>query len=250
MSFIAGYKTELFKLLAKKKYVVFFIISALICVFVILTQFIIAKLSHSALNLRVNNFPVMVLPFFAEVLTPLIMFMAASDSIGSEIADNTIKATLLRPINRFKLLSVKLLACFTVAGGLFLAVFAAATVMDLLANGPAGFTKYFIYNLGAYVMDLLPMILLVLMAAIINLISNSTTLAMFLCILIYAILKFFGYFFGAANGIFFTSYLQWHKLWIGNSLPFHAMISKICLLIGYGVVMYSYCYYIFDKKDY
>ncbi len=248
-SFIAGYKSELSKLLAKKKYIVFLIISVLICVCTILSQLLIALVSHDSVSYRVNNFPIMMLPFFAEILIPLIIFMAVSDSIGTELADNSIKAMLLRPINRFKLFTAKLLACFTVSGALFLAVLISSTVIDFIVNGPSGFQRYFIYNLGSYIMDLLPMILLALMAALINLVSKGTTLAMFLCILIYAIMKFFSYFIGITDGMLFTSYLQWHKLWIGSTLPFHALISKICLLIGYGTVMFSAGYYLFDKRD-
>lgn len=249
MSFIAGYKVELAKLLAKKKYLVFFIISVLICAATLSSQIVIALISHEELSFRINNFPIMMLPFFAEILIPLIMFMAVSDLFGSEFADNTIKAMLLRPINRFKLMTAKLLACFSVAGILMLGVFFSATIIDLIVNGAGGFVKYFIFNLGSYIIDLLPMILLAIMAALINLVSKGTTLAMFLCILIYAVMKYCSYFIGITDGMLFTSYLQWHKLWIGNTIPFHALISKICLLIGYGTIMFSITYYIFDKKD-
>lgn len=249
MSFIAGYKAEVYKLFAKKKYLVFFIISVLICAATISSQLVISVVSHEELSYRINNFPVMMLPFFAEVLIPLIIFMAVSDLFGAEFADNTIKAMLLRPINRFKLMTAKILASFSIGGILMMGVFLTATIIDLAVNGADGFRKYFIYNTASYIIDLIPMLLLAIMAALINLLSKGTTLAMFLCILIYAVLKYCSYFIGITDGMLFTSYLQWHKLWIGNTIPFHALISKIALLIGYGTVMFSAAYYVFDKKD-
>ncbi|MCH5185662.1 MAG: ABC transporter permease [Oscillospiraceae bacterium] len=249
-SFIAGYKAELSKLTAKKKYIVFLIIAVLICIFNIFAQSLVAFISHDEISLKINNFPILMLPFFAEVLIPLIIFMAVSDSFGTELADSTIKAMLFRPITRLKLMTAKMLACLSVAAGLFLAVLIASTALDVIINGGGGLRKFFIYNLGSYITDLIPMILLIFMAALINLLSRGTTLAMFLCVLIYALLKFFGYFIGMTDGILFTSYLQWHKLLIGNTIPFHALISKIALLCGYGAVMFPACYFFFDKRDF
>lgn len=248
-NFMAAYKIELSKLIAKKKYIVFLIIAVLICVCNMSSQFIISIISDNELSISLNNFPLMMLPFFAEIFIPLISFMAVTDSIGAEFGDCTIKAMLLRPVNRFKLFTAKILASFTVSAILFMAVLFTATILDFFVNGADGFKKYFLFNVGSYIVDLIPMIIIVIMGALINLLAKGTTLSMFLCILIYAILKYCSYFIGITDGILFTSYLQWHKLWIGNALPFNALISKITLLLGYASVMFCGGYYLFDKKD-
>jgi len=249
MSFFTGYKIETSKLLAKKKYIVFLIISVIICLCCISSQFVIAQLSDEDISIRVGNFAMLMLPFFVEIFIPLIIFMASADLVSTEIYDHTIKAMLFRPISRFKLIAAKTAACFSVSGGIFIGVLIACTVIDLFVNGAGGFRKYFLLNVGSYMVDLIPLLLIVIMAVLINLISKSASLAMFMCILVYAVLKYCGYFTGF-DGLVFTSYLQWHKLWIGAAIPFGAMIGKITLLLGYAVVMFSAAYYLFDKRDY
>ena len=72
---------------------------------------------------------------------------------------------------------------------------------------------------------------------------------MFLCIIIYICLKLAGVYFTGLSGLVFTGYMQWHKLWLGAGMPVGTMISRVALLLGYGITFTSVGYYIFRFKE-
>jgi len=121
------------------------------------------------------------------------------------------------------------------------------TILESVSGGSlSGFWSSF----GSYLLDVIPLISLVLMAVFINQLTKSSSLTMFLCILIYAILYILGIIFPTASGLFFTGYMQWHKLWLGSTIPFGAMLSKIGILCGYSLVFAGAGFYLFDRRDF
>ncbi|MCX7715388.1 MAG: ABC transporter permease [Clostridia bacterium] len=246
----ASYRNELDKLFVNKKYTVFLVIGILICMGKIGVLWAVGAVSKGTVNLKISNLALEMLPFFAEVLVPLVVFMAATDLMCTEIQDNTMKAMLLRPVSRFKLLISKTLAAFTVGAVNFIVILIACTVLEAIFGDASKLWGYVGNNAAAYLIDLIPLFVLVLMAMLVNLISKSSTLAMFLCFLIYAVMKYCNYFVIWAGSALFTSYSQWHKLWIGTAIPFSAMSSKIFLLIGSAIVFFTAAYYLFDKRDF
>jgi ABC-2 type transport system permease protein len=247
--FIANFKNELYKLSTKKKYVVFAIIGILICLFKVLSAWVVTKLSRGMIPLQIEGMAMGMLPFFAEILIPLMMFMAVTDLFCSEFHDNSIKAVLMRPISRSKVMLSKIFACFTMAIIQFAVVFVTCTLLEAIFGTPAKLGESFLVSLSSYAIDLVPLFVLILMAVLINMLTKGSTLAMFLCFLVYALMKYCNYFVPSLSAMLFTSYNQWHKLWIGSRLPFHAMISKILLLVGSGILFYTGGYYLFDKKE-
>ena len=71
---------------------------------------------------------------------------------------------------------------------------------------------------------------------------------MFLSILLFIGFNVLGIFWSNASGLLFTGYMQWHKIWLGTTLPFSALFPKIALLFGYGMVFFSGGYYLFLKR--
>lgn len=248
-TFLSSYKIELYKLTLKKKYIVFAVFGILFCLFRVGAMWLVSLLSQGELALRLSNLALEMLPFFAEVFIPLIIFMAVTDAFASEIQENTLKAMLVRPVTRFKLMLSKALACFTVGAVIFMAIFLASTILELIFGSPVKLGEYVLKNIGAYAIDLVPVFVLVLMAILINMICRTPTLAMFVCFLTYAVMKYCNFFVPSVNNILFTSYNQWHKLWIGSALPLHALSAKIFLLIGSALVFFTTAYHLFDKND-
>lgn len=248
-TFLASYKIELCKLFAKKKYIVFTVIGVIICFVRVCTSWVSSLISEGVFELKLSNMALEMLPFFAEIFIPLIVFMAVSDLFSSEFHDNTIKAMLIRPVTRFKLMLSKSLACFSVGAVIFIAIYIASTVFETIFGSRERLSEYLLMNLGAYLIDLVPVFVLVLMSVLVNVICKTPTLSMFVCFLTYAVMKYCNYFVPTVNNILFTSYNQWHKLWLGSAIPAHAMSAKIFLLIGSAIIFTTTAYYLFDKKD-
>lgn len=239
-------KNEITKLAGKKKYLVLFIIAILICGGRVGVNQIISRLSGEAI--KTSNIIMEMFPFFAEIYVPLIVFMAVTDLVSTEICDLTIKATLMRPVSRFKVVSAKIIASFLMGTVFYAGVFVSCAILQAVFGSVD--LAYISKSLGAYIIDLVPLFVLTLFANMINLLSKTPTLSMFLSIVAYALMKYCNYFSPMLNTMFFTSYMQWHKLWIGAMIPFGALSVKIGIITGSAVLLYTAGYMLFDKKEY
>lgn len=238
-------RNEFFKLISKKKYFIILIISVLICIGRLGSSILISALSYGSITLK-SNMILEMMPFCAEIVVPLLVFMAVTDLFSSEVQEDTMKADLLRPVSRFKVLTSKAIASFLIGALCFAVFFITCLILQLISKTPFDALSSF----AAYVIDLIPIFALVFLAIVINLISKSPSLAMLLCIGIYALFKYLNYFVSPLGQLIFTAYAQWHKLWLGQLLPFNAMISKIGVLLGSILILYTVSYIIFDKKDF
>ena len=61
--------------------------------------------------------------FVFDILVPLIIFMAVTDLFASEVQEDSMKASLLRPMTRFKVMTSKSLAVFVLGCMVTLAMF-------------------------------------------------------------------------------------------------------------------------------
>jgi ABC-2 type transport system permease protein len=243
---LAGTVNEFQKLLAKKKYIVFFIIEISICVLILLIESALNRVSAGIIEFGAVDMSLMMLTFFIQVYVPLIIFMASCDTFSSEIQDGTVKAVLMRPVSRLKIFLSKITAVMLLAVAYLASLFLVTILLEALFSG--GIRSFWV-SFGAYILDIVPLFILVLMAVFINQLTKSPTLAMFMLILIYALLSIVGIFIPQLSGLLFTGYSQWHNIWIGQTIPFMPMLSKIGLLAGYGAVFMSGAYYLFDRRE-
>lgn len=244
----ANYLNELYKLAVKKKYIVFIILAVLICFFKVGMSWAVNAVSKGELTLRASNISMTMLTFFAELYIPLISFMAVTDLFCTEFHDDTIKAVLMRPVSRWKIMVTKLAAAATVCALYYIVVFIACTVLEFIFGTPSA--ARIAASFGSYILDIIPLCVVMLMTVLVNMITKSTTLAMFLSIIVYAFFKAVYIFGGGFGGMLFTSYMQWHKLWIGVTLPVAALIMKIGILAGWGVILYTASYMLFERKEF
>lgn len=240
-------KNEYFKLLRRKKYLVFLIIEVAICVAALFIQVAANGFTDGRVQLNMGNLSLTMLTFFIMIYIPLVVFMAAGDLFSAEMGDNSIKAVLVRPISRGKVFFSKTLAVVLVAAHYLVALLIVTTIIQIISNGSA---SGFFASLCAYLLDILPMIVLVFMAVALNQMGRSGSMSMFLCILVYAIFYIVGILVPVTYGLFFTGYMQWHKLWLGAPMPIVAMLPKIGILLGCGLVFGGLGYYIFEKRDF
>ena len=238
-------KNEFYKLMSKKKYFIVLIIAVIICVGRFGGGMLIAKLSGGKMVIKTNMLLEM-LPMCTDIFAPLAIFMAVTDLFASEIQEDTMKSSLLKPVSRFKALTSKALAAFWMSVIYFTVLFAACMVLQIVSKSPFGI----FHSLAAYAIDLIPLFALIFMAVLINLISKSSSLAMLLCIAVYALFKYMNYFVSGIGALVFTAYSQWHKLWLGVQLPFRTAAPKVGILFGSILILYVLSYIIFDKKDF
>ena len=243
--FWACFLNEWTKLAHRKKYWVLLILGAGVSLLVTLGKIFLGNLSRGSLDFSFVSSAMSLAGLFLNFWVPLISIMAVCDLFASEFQDLTIKATLLRPVHRFKVYTAKIGAVAALALLYLMGLLLISGVMDLLAGG--GISGFF-YAFAAYLLDWIPMMILILMAAFLNQCQKGSTMTMFLCIIVYIGLFVAGIAIPNLSGLLFTGYLTWHSLWLGHMLPLGAMLSKITLLLGYGMVFFSGGYLLFLKR--
>ncbi|MBE6033070.1 ABC transporter permease [Aminipila sp.] len=250
-TFIASLQNELMKIFARKKFFVLLIIEILICLLSGGVNYLIGKASAGAVStsLMLSNMPMNMLSFFIQIYIPLMIFMASCDLFTSEVQDGTIRASFMRPVSRFKLYASKI-AAITIMAVIYLAVlFILTTAMKLMGGAGIASAASVAESFFAYFLDIFPLIVVVLFAAMLNQLLNSPSLSIVICVIIYIGLYILGIVVPQASGLMFTGYSEWHNLWLGVTLPFMTMISKIGLLLGYGLVFGCIGYYLFERKE-
>lgn len=244
--FLLNTKSELSKLLNKKKYLVITILSALIGLLRLGGSMLIAKVSQGELVIK-GNLTASMLSFVTDILVPLVVFMAVTDLFSSEMQEDTFKASLMRPLTRFKVMLSKCAGVWILSCAVMLVMFVVCFIMQLASGNGLGGTWHMLL---AYLIDMIPVIALIGMALLINMISKSPTLAMLLCIVVYIFFKYLNLYVSPYGQMIFTAYSQWHKIWLGSTLPIGALTSKLGILFGSVLILYTTSYIILDKKDF
>jgi len=247
----ASYRNELTKLLRRKKYIVFLIIGAIICLLwagiASLAAGAIGNFGGVAINLTPT--PMGALGFFLQILIPFLIFMGATDLITVEAAEGTMKGMICRPVERWKLYTAKLLAIMTYAIMYLAMVFVVSFILNQIFGRPLGLADFAI-TLSAYMLTIPPLAVLAAFAALIALSGRSGSLTMLLLIAAYLAMNVLPVIFPIFAELLFTSYLGWHRLWIGALPAGTRLLQIIIILFGYGVVFFTAGSLIFDKKEY
>ena len=250
-SFIASYKNEWAKLVARKKYLVFLCIGLGLClIWTGLGQFVSNFIKEQGgFSLSLTPTPMGALPFYLQILIPFLMFMGVTDLITVESSDNTMKAMICRPVERWKLYFSKILAVVTYAAVYLACIFVICTVLNQVF-GKAHSVSELLTALASYAMTLIPLAILASFAAFVALLGKSGTLTMFLLLLAYLLLSVLPVFFPILTEMLFTSYLSWYRLWIGALPSVSKLIHMLLIVLGYGVVFLTAGSLLYDRKGY
>ncbi len=239
-------KSELYKLLIRKKYIVITAIGALVCILRLGGNVLIAKVSGGEVVIK-SNLIMEMMGFITDILIPIIIFMAVTDLFANEVQEDTMKASLMRPLTRFKVMTSKSLAAFFLGCAVLLAMFVVCFIIQIISGNSLAAVPH---TLAAYIIDMIPIFAIVSMAVLANMLVKSPTLAMLLCIAAYAVFKYMNYYVSPFGQMIFTAYTQWHRIWIGASLPITALLPKVGILFGSVLILYTISYIMFEKKDY
>lgn len=247
--FKATFINEAEKLYKKKKALVGVIISLLV---IIIGQVAATGLS-SGLGLRATGsmeFPILVLSIVANSILPLFTALVTIDSFSGEFAQNTMKIALTRPISRLKFFTAKFAAisCFILANLVFVMVF--SIIAGVLFNTNSFTLHTLIRIILAYMVTVFPMLILSLVIVIFSNIIRSGVGVFFISILAFIILKAAGIIFYQYSSIIFTNMLSWYNLWLMDKLPILKIFRQFMLMIGYGIILFTGGYYLFDKKEF
>ena len=237
--FMANWKNERFKLRKRKKYFVFLILGSLICVASALRLVIANYITGGALSPEtvLGGLTNANLPFFLLVFLPL---------MAGEQADHTIRFSLMRPVGKGKLFFSKAAAVFTLCAFDLAVLYLVTTLTQvILGGGTRGVAPSFL----ACLLDLIPLAVLILFFCLVNQLVKGSSLTVLLCVVLYVGFIAVGTYLPAFGGLLFTGYLRWHNLWIGVTLPFLSLLSRIGLLAGYGLVFACGGYLLFDRKE-
>jgi len=250
-SFLASYRNEWDKLIRRRKYIVFICIGLAIClIWAALGQLISGFASQTTgFALTLTPTPMGALPLFLHVLIPFLMFMCVTDLLTVEGADNTMKAMICRPVERWKLYMSKILTVVTYAALYLVCVFAVCAVLNQVFGKPLRAGE-FLSAFASYALTLIPLAILASFAALVALLGRSGTLTMFLLLLTYLLLSVLPVVFPLLNEMLFTSYLGWYRLWIGALPGASKLVHMLLIVFGYGVVFITAGSLIFEKKDY
>ena len=250
--FLASCHNEWDKLINRKKYIVFLFIGIGYCIIWTALGRLISNLigrQQGGVFLNFTPTPMGALPFFLLVLIPFLMFMGLTDLITVEGADNTMKAMICRPIERWKLYASKLLTVIIYAALYLTCVFIICVALNQIFGKPLNIVDLLI-SLASYALTLIPLAILASFAALIALMGKSGTLTMFLLLLTYMLLNVLPVFFPVLSEMLFTSYLSWYKLWIGALPGTSKLIHMLLIVLGYGTVFFTAGTLIYDRKEY
>lgn len=250
---MAGFKialiNEVEKLYKKKKLRVALILSL---IFIILGQLIIVGM-RSGFGLRgvgSMEFPMLVLSVVVNTILPLFTALITIDSFSGEFSGNTMKITLVRPVSRLKFYTAKLTAILVFVLFNLMFVMVLSTLAGIIFNANSFTLRGFINILVAYTVSIFPMMILAMLIVVFTHLVKSGTGVFFLTILVFIVFKALGIVFSRYSGIFFTSLMDWYNVWTMSPFPFLKITRKFMMILGYGIILFTSGYYLFDKKEF
>jgi len=206
-------------------------------------------MQRGGLSLALAPTPMGALPFFLRVMAPFLIFMGVTDLITVEGADGSMKAMICRPVERWKLYFAKILSVVAYAAIYLACVFAVCAALNQAFGKPLRLSEFAV-ALASYALTLVPLAILASFAAFVAVLGKSSTLTMFLLLFSYLLLSALPIFFPVLNEMLFTSYLGWHRLWIGALPKAAKMAHMLAIVFGYGVVFAAGGSLLFERKEY
>ncbi|QGU96170.1 ABC transporter permease subunit [Clostridium bovifaecis] len=249
VGFKAALTNELEKLYKKKKVVVAASVSL---IFIILGQLCITGLrtGFGVRGVSSMEFPLLVLSVVVNSILPLFTALVAIDSFSGEFSQNTMKIAITRPVTRLKFFTAKVTAImiFILANLLFVMIF--STIIGLIFNSNSFTTQGIIRILISYLVTFIPMTILALFIVLLTNILRSGISVFFLTILFFIAFKGLGIIFSNYSSLFFTSMLDWYKIWITSNISFFKIFRQFLMICSYDILLFTGAYYLFDKKDF
>lgn len=240
----AGVINESTKLFKRSKYKILLICIGISSIFIGLAN----NFAKGYINISLSNPPLNILSILANILLPLVTFMAVADLFAAEQENGTIKAVITRPISRNEVLISKMLSILIYIISILIVTFIICSIVGIL------FGKTYAINIPeifiAYIISILPLIPTIFLSILISQLSKSSTSSVMLSVLVYIIIMLLGIIFPSISSMIFISYTNWYKFFIGAKMPVKSVLTIIGLLMGYSLVFFSGAYALFEKREY
>jgi len=246
-SFNSAYRGEVRKIFWRTKYIAFLIIGVAICLIWAGLGSLLSGVAVRVAGMPINIMPTPmgVFPLFAQTLIPLLIFMGASDLLTAESA--VMKAIIGRPVERWKLYLGKILAIMSYVTVYLATIFALSAILG--ASRMAG-TSELAGALLAYVLTLLPLMVLTLFAGLVALFGRSPALTMLVLIGSYILMRILPIAFPIFGELLFSSYIGWYRIWIGVRPSAVRLVHMFSIVAGYGIVFFTAGSLVFERKEY
>ncbi len=241
----AVYINEIFKISKKKKITVALIFSFFSVIVAAITVYFLNNFAGISIT-GSSEFSIMVLAVLSYTLFPLFTAFICIDMFAGEFADHTIKFTLTGPATRFKVFLGKILAIAGLIIANLIFVMALSLVASLFINRSM---PYFLKILIAYIMEFFPIFIFALVVVFISNITKGTTSAFMLSVLVFLLFNGLGLVFPYLKSLLFTATFDWYRLALGSYINFSKILRVFLILLGYGIMLFTAGYYLFENKE-
>lgn len=242
-SIIKTTKYELSKIFGKKKYTAILFFEIL---FFIVSGLLIYNFSLESFTTSLPTLFFTALSAFLLIIFPVTVFMMVSDLITLEFEDLTIKNIFLRPVSRFTIyISKNLAICIYMMLNL-LVVYFSILFIKLLFSGSAEFA---LTGLFSYIVSIVPISVFIVAGAFIATCVSSSSMTMFLLLIIYILLTAASIYSSSLFSILFINYTRYYTLFIGNAMPLKHILTVTFLLLSNFIIFFILGFLNFDKKE-
>ena len=182
------------------------------------------------------------------MILPLFIFTLTADIFAGELADRTMKITLLRPVSRWKVYAGKNAAIALFSGLTLLVSFVFAMVGGLFLLGGAGLIRGVPQAALAYLVTWLPMLALGIIAAFFSQFFKQSSGALLANIFIYLLGKGLPFVSSAVGRLTPYFYTSWYVGWLGQTAGFGRLLQVLIILIAYSIMFLGAGFYFFDRR--
>lgn len=231
-TFVTAAKVEFIKLTSRTKNRVLLILIMIASFFASIFSSGGWAVKIAGMDFNFYNGAFLVLSVLNSVILPMIVFTMSADIISHEFSDQTIKAGLLRPINRTVLFLSKWFA---------VALFGVCCLgISFIFGGLPSIILHqvdFFAALISYVVSILPMCVFAAMSALISTVISSPAMSMFLSVVAYLILNATSFISSFLGVIFFTAHVNWYKMFLSSlaSLPMANIVNLSVMMAAYTI---------------
>lgn len=240
----AGVRNEIVKLLSRKKYQVFLVLTGLFS----LAIGLLGGFTKGMIGLSSTNTPLAVLSLATGFILPLMIAMATADLFTAEQENGSIKAVLTRPVSRISILTSKVLAIVLYTLLVLLVSLVTSLGYSIMFNGLG------ISNIAevllAYAVSIVPMLPITLFAVTVSQLCKNSSSTVMLSVFGYIVIVVASIVLPSLSPMLFTSYTGWYKLFIGAGMPIANILNVLALLVAYTLIFFAVSSWAFEKKEY
>ncbi|HZK84060.1 MAG TPA: DUF2705 family protein [Desulfosporosinus sp.] len=240
----AGVRNEIVKMLSRKKYRTFLLLTFLISIAICS----LGEFTKGFIGISLTNTPLALLSLATGFILPLMIAMATADLFTAEQENGSIKAIITRPVSRMDILISKVLSIVLYTLSVLVVCLVTSLVYSIAFNG-MGLSSIG-ETLLAYAVSIVPMLPIILFAVTVSQLCKNSSSAVMLSVFGYIAIFAASIALPTISPMLFTSYTRWYKLFIGAGMPITNILNVLTLLVAYTLIFFAISSWVFEKKEY